>query len=237
MAQTIPMYPYATGKSETPILDELVRKYGFSNISWPIALIEEDRTIAYLYEMNAKNKINLLMDSRPGSRSKLPSYYLNFMSNPRFIFPRAEFLAPLIQGQYSCSYEAILESSHYSTVDLDYVWYRGSSFRGFELTTFYMEFTSHDRARTLISQIRKRPSWQGPEGAHAFHKIVDSAQDLGVEYYVVCANTTSKVGSDLKTDGNVCLFPLNHEQVALLQAGKAPNDTRFMKFQEFLAWL
>ena len=50
MAQTNPTYEMATGKAEKPIIDELVRKYGASNVSWPIVLIQNDRIVAYLYE-------------------------------------------------------------------------------------------------------------------------------------------------------------------------------------------
>ena len=100
-----------------------------------------------------------------------------------------------------------------------------------------MDFSSHARALELISKMGRRPSWRGPEGARAFHKIVESAEDLGVDYYVVCANTISNVGSDLKTNGNVCIFSLTHEQVDLLESGKAPNNSRFMSFREFINWL
>lgn len=203
MAQTKPTYEYATGKNEKPIVDVLVKKYGFSNVTWPIVLIENDKIISYLYEKNPKNELNSEMDIRPLSKTYLLSYYLDFVNMPRSVTPTADFLKPFIQEKYSCSYDYVLESP-FSTVDLDYVWYNGSNYKGFELTTFYMTFTSHARALELIAQMRKRPSWQGPSGAHAFHKIVDSAIDLGVDYYVVCVNTESRVGSDLKTDGNVC---------------------------------
>ena len=89
----------------------------------------------------------------------------------------------------------------------------------------------------LISKMRKRPSWQGVEGARAFRKIAESAEDLGVDYYVVCANTISNVGSDLKTNGKVCIFSLTDEQVKLLESGKAPNNSRFMSFRQFIDWL
>lgn len=49
MAQTNPTYELATGKSEKIIINELIRKYGASNVSWPIVLIQNDRTVAYLY--------------------------------------------------------------------------------------------------------------------------------------------------------------------------------------------
>lgn len=236
MSQANPTYGYATGKSEEPIIDFLVKKYGFSNVTWPIVLIENDKTIAYLYEKNEKNKINVEMDSRPGSKSHLFSYYLNYTKKPHSSVPEVEFLKPFIQERYSCSYDYI-KKSPFSTVDLDYVWYNGSSYKGFELTTFYMDLYSHNRANYLISQMRKRPSWKGPKGAHAFHKIVESAEDLGVDYYVVCANTIDKVGSALKTNGNVCLFSLSHEQIDLIQSGNVPNNTEFMTFSDFLNWL
>lgn len=236
MAQANPTYEFATGKSEKPIVDALVRKYGSSNVSWPIVLMENDQTVAYLYEYNEKNKLNRIMDSRPGSRSHVLSYYLMYSKTGRWSVPRNEFLTGFLSEKYSCSYDYILEpASPYSSVDLDYVWYNGRNFKGFELTTFYMDFYSHDRALCLISQMNKRPSWRG--GPKAFHKIVESASDLGVDYYLVCANTVSRVGSALKTDGNVCLFQLTHEQVDLIAGGKPPQRTLFLTFSEFLAWL
>ena len=59
MAQTTTTYKYATGKSEKPIVDILIKKYGFSNVTWPIVLIEDDKAVAYLYEKNYKNGLNL----------------------------------------------------------------------------------------------------------------------------------------------------------------------------------
>lgn len=236
VAQTNPTYAYATGKSEQPIVNELIKKYGRANVTWPIVLIQDDKTIAYIYEKNAKNTLNLEMDSRPGSKKHLLSYYLNYLKMPRESLPQEPFFNQFMDSKYSCSYDYIINSP-FSTVDLDYVWYNGSNFKGFELTTFYVDFKTHDKARDLISKMNRRPSWQGPEGARAFHKIVDSAADLGVDYYLVCANTVSNVGSDLKTNGNVCLFRLTHSQVDLIQSGKAPKDTEFMTFSDFLAWL
>ena len=236
MAQTNPSYSSATGKSEKPIIDVLIKKYGFSNVTWPIVLIENDKTIAYLYEKNSKNTINLEMDSRPGSKAHLLSYYLNYMKNPRESLPQEEFFQQFLKPEYTCSYDYIVNSP-FSTVDLDYVWYNGRNYEGFELTTFWVEFSSHTKALNLISKMNRRPSWQGSEGAHAFHRIVDSAVDLGVDYYLVCANTVSKVGSDLKTNGNVCVFQLTHRQVDLLQNGCPPENSRFMTFDDFLKWL
>lgn len=238
MAQTNPSYLYATGKCEKPIIDALVQKYGASNISWPIVLLENDRTAAYLYEYNGKNQLNHLMDSRPGSRSKVPSYFLNYAGR-RWAEPAEPFLADFLRQPYSCSYDYILDpSSPYSSVDLDYVWYNGRNYKGFELTTFYVPFSSSEKALNLISKMNRRPSWKGENGARAFHRIIDSAEDLGVDYYIVCANTVSRsIGSELETNGNVCLFRLTHDQVNLLEKGKKPENSEFMTFQQFLDWL
>lgn len=236
MAQTNPSYSGATGKSEKPIIDELIKKYGFSNVTWPIVLIENDRTIAYIYEKNSKNTINLEMDSRPGSKAHLLSYYLNYMKIPRESLPQEAFFQQFLKPEFSCSYDYIVNSP-FSTVDLDYVWYNGCNYKGFELTTFWVDFSSHAKALDLISKMNRRPSWRGPNGAHAFHRIVDSAADLGVDYYLVCANTVSKVGSELKTNGNVCVFQLTHRQVELIQNGYPPENSMFMTFGDFLKWL
>src|SRR5690606_11917267 len=106
------------------------------------------------------------------------------------------------------SYAFILQQDSYSTVDLDYVWHTGDGFRGFELTTFWVPFTSEAEARRVVSMMNRRPSWAGPNGAHAMRKIALAAADLNVEYYLVCANTVGRVGSALNINGNVLLFPL-----------------------------
>ncbi len=100
-----------------------------------------------------------------------------------------------------------------------------------------MDFFNYSRASELVSKMNRRPSWQGPNGAHALHKIVDSASDLGIDYYLVCVNTVSKVGSDLKTSGNVYFFQLDHDQIKLLTDGKPPKNAEFCSFNEFLDWL
>mgnify|MGYP003296450901 CR=1 FL=1 len=180
--------------------------------------------------------INFEMDNRPVSRTHLLSYYLNYTKTPRESLPPEKLFDEFLAPQYTCSYDYIVNSS-FSTVDLDYVWYNGSNYKGFELTTFFVDFSSHSKALDLISKMNRRPSWQGANGAHAFHRIVDSAMDLGVDYYLVCANTVSKVGSELKTNGNICMFQLTHRQVDLIESGRAPENSMFMSFGEFLQWL
>ncbi|MDP3014395.1 MAG: hypothetical protein Q8M92_09150, partial [Candidatus Subteraquimicrobiales bacterium] len=180
--------------------------------------------------------INSESDLRAESKLILPTYFIDYTSEPRRVLPNTNLFTDFFDSRYSCSYDYILNSP-YATVDLDYVWYTKDIFKGFELTTFYMNFDTHDRANDLISKMNRRPSWQGPNGARAIRKIIDSAYDLGIEYYLVCVNTIANVGSDIKTNGNVCLFRLNHEQINRLERGLPPTDTQFLSFDKFLEWL
>lgn len=234
--QAAPTYPLATGKQEEPIVRALIGKYGLERILWPIVLSQGDTTIAYLYEKNANNGINAEHDTRPPSAANLPGFFLDYTSQPRRAAPPADFLRAFLDERYGCSYDYV-PGSTYSTVDLDYVWNTGNGFRGFELTTFWMDFHSHQRASELVAKMNRRPSWQGPNGAHALRKIVDSAADLGIDYYLVCLNTESKVGSAIKTSGNVYFFRLTHGQIDRLSRGMPPMDANFCSFEQFLGWL
>lgn len=239
MSQVTPTYPIATGKPEEPIVNTLISKYGINNISWPIVLSRDNQTIAYLYEKNTRNQTNSAQDSRPTSSSGVPSYFMDYTSQPRNVIPAANFLTAMVNTQYSCSYAYITSQQNFqfSTVDLDYVWNVGTGFKGFELTTFYVDFTDQNRALDLVSKMNRRPSWQGQSGAQAFHKIVDSAEDLKIDYYLVCVNTVSKVGSDIKTSGNVLYFRLDHDQIDRISAGQPPQNSQFCSFTDFLNWL
>lgn len=237
MAQTNPTYSIATGKPEKPIVDALINKYGETSISWPIILNNDIKTIAYYYEKNNQNKINTQEDIRPKSKKNIPSFFIDYTLETRIICPYDKFFKPFVEEQHSCSYDYIPTSKYYSTIDLDYVWFTGENFFGFELTTFWVPFTNKAKAEDLISKINRRPSWKGANGAHALRKIVDSAEDLNIEYYMVCVNTVSKVGSAINTDGNVYFFRLDHKQIDRLEEGAAPLNAVFCTFQEFIDWL
>ena len=238
MSQTAPNYPYATGTAEKPIVDKLVNKYGAAALTWPIVLSNTlEDTLAYLYECNAQNQINAQGDMRPKSRSNIPSYFIDYISSPRLIVPPIEFLQPFLLKSFGNSYAYILQQQNYSTVDLDYVWHTGIGFKGFELTTFWVPFTTEAEARRVVSMMNRRPSWAGPNGAHAMVKIACAAQDLRVDYYLVCANTVGRVGSSLDTNGNVLFFPLTHTTVNSLSSGQVPSNATFCSFQKFLSWL
>lgn len=234
-AQTTPTYTFATGKPEKPIVDALITKYGARSITWPIIVSQRDISLTYLYEKSISNAINQPGDTRPSSRSGIPTSEIDYTVSPR---TSAGGVLPIniLDAKYTCSYHYI-PSSPYNTVDLDYVWHNGSGFKGFELTTFFVKFETQANALRLISMMNRRPSWQGPAGAHALHKIVDSADDLSIDYYMVCVNTVSKVGSDILTDGHVLFFKLTHEVAEQISAGQAPKDSSFMTFDDFLDWL
>ena len=238
MSQTTPNYPYATGTAEKPIIDALVEKYGTMALTWPIVLSgSTGETLAYLYERNAQNQINSQDDIRPKSQSNMRSYFINFASSPRVVVPPSEFLQPFLSSSFGNSYDYILQQQTYSTVDLDYVWYTGAGFKGFELTTFWVSFTSEAEARRLVSMMNRRPSWAGPNGAHAMLKIALAARDLNVDYYLVCANTVGRVGSALNTNGNVLFFPLTSNAITVLSNGQVPANATFCTFRQFLSWL
>lgn len=154
MAQTTPNYPYATGTAEKPIIDALVQRYGDRSLSWPIVLSRSSGdTLAYYYERNAQNQINSVGDVRPESISGIKSYYLDYLASPRKITPPLPLFNAFLSSSFQNSYAFILQQENYSTVDLDYVWYTGDGFRGFELTTFWVPFTSESEARRVVSMM------------------------------------------------------------------------------------
>lgn len=233
-AQASPSYTNATRASDPIILKHLIAKYGANNVVWPLVLSANDKLICYVYERNRYRGINSSTSNHPSSA--IPSCFIDYTSNPRTISPKLDILEPFIQPDYLCSYDYIVSTPlPYSTVDLDYVWKDGENqWRGFELTTFWKPFTDAREAERLVRQINKRPSWRGPDEAHALRKIVAAAEDLKIKYYLACANTVSKVGSDLKTDGNVYFFQLNNKQIDNLEKGAQPDNPKFCSFKDFI---
>jgi len=236
MTQATPSYGFATGKPEKPIVDALVKKYGQQSVVWPIALSDNTSTLAYIFERNSHNLINAPADTRPHSNVGVGEFYLDYTARPRLVIPNDPFFSKFIRPQFNNSYDYILSpfNGGYSTVDLDYVWHNGKIFRGFELTTYWVEFSSEAEAKRLVSTMNRRPSWSGPNGAHALQKVAAAAQDLNIEYHMVFANTVGKVGSALKTNGNVLYFPLTAAAVDMLSQGQVPPNAIFCSFQTFM---
>ncbi len=237
-AQANPTYKDATGKVEEPIVIPLIQKYGIENVCWPIVLSNSANVLGYLYEINKQNSVNLSPTEKPVSASGLPDFHLDYCGDPRTARPNEEWLEEFIKQGYDCSYDFVPRSI-YSTVDLDYVWTDGSCFKGFELTTFYVHFSDKNHAANLVAKMNRRQSWQGPEGAHALHRIADAALDLRVTFYLVCVNTTGGVGSSIDTSSSVYFFPLTHQTIDRLSSGRPidSSQTSFMSFDDFIKWL
>ncbi|MBT5926416.1 MAG: hypothetical protein HOH33_07335 [Verrucomicrobia bacterium] len=230
-AQTKPTYKTATGKAEAPIVDTLIKKYGYKNICWPIVFSKKSKSVAYIYERNKTNLINNQNDVRPASKSGIPTHFLDYTCCPR-VSSGTAISKDIISERFSCSYEFVIESD-FSSVDLDYVWKTKDGFRGFELTTFYVPFGTKENAARLVSMMNRRPSWKGVNGAHALHKIATSAEDLSIKYYIVCVNTVGKVGSEIATDGDVFLFRLTNTNIERISSGQVPLQSSFMPFNVF----
>lgn len=239
MSQALPSYGHATGRPEQPILDALLEKYGSRAVVWPIVLSRHDSTKAYLFERNQQNRLNAQGDIRPKSRSGISEYFLDYEASPRQAAPEHQVLSEFLRPEFANSYQYMLSGYNqgYSTVDLDYVWFDGTGFRGFELTTYWKDFSSEAEAKRLVSTMNRRPSWGGAKGAHGLRKIAEAAQDLGIQYAMVFANTTARVGSALKTNGKVLHFPLTLEAIASLARGQVPADSIYCDFQDFIAQL
>ncbi len=237
--QLQPTYKNSINKIEKPIVEKLKSKYGNSKVLNIIVLSEENITKFYVYERNNINTINNYNDKRPYSIKKIQNVYLDYKSDPRLVLPNLEKFTPLIKTKYSSLSDYMLSSDNkkYITVDLDYVWYTGKSWKGFELTTFYVSFRNKSHAESLVSKMNRRPSWQGKSGAHAMRKILNSAKDLSINYFMVCINTLGRVGSRIKEDGNVYYFPLTDFNISTLESGKPPSNAIFSTYKEFLDFL
>lgn len=234
MPQVAPTYQAAAGKPEAALVNAIVNKYGAQALSWPVVLSNDDQTLAYLYERNATNQTNVQGDARPPSASGLPSYFLDYTSAPRVISPPDTDLWQLLLAPgYSDSYQFSKTQSHgYFTVDLDYVWHTGTGFKGFEFTTFTKPFFSEAEAQRLAATIQKRPT-----AGRALPKILAAANDLGIDFQMVVANSVGGPGTPVDTNGNVLYFPLTAQQINLLMAGQQPVNAVFCSFQNFVQQL
>jgi len=236
MAQTTPNYPHMTSLSNRIVLEKLIEKYGYENIVWPLVWMEGEPTMWYTYERIDLSDVNSKGDSRPVSKSGLSSHFVDYLSNPREIVPANPALNESVDLKYKCSYEYVI-GSKYATVDIDYAWLKDGSWRGLEFTTFWKDFSSRAIVEDLTIKMNRRPSWQGQAGAHGIRKLIEAANDLGIEYYLVGVNTTGGVSNNIKTDGNYFSFRLTHEAIDNILAGRLPDGYNFGKFSEFLDWL
>lgn len=232
MVQTRPSYYYSIGKIEHEIINLLRNNPKIKDILNILVLIKDDKTISYILE---KNILNINSKITPNSNSNILFHYLDLSSNTKQIDPENNELKFLLDNKYQKLSDFILSNNNinYFSIDIDYAFNTTHGWVGFEFTTFFMPFINKQEAERLIIKINRRPSWKGQYGSIALKRIVDSAHDLNIDMYMVCANTMKRIGSKLKTDGNCYLFKLNHDQIKRLEQGLVPNDAVFCRFNEF----
>jgi hypothetical protein len=237
MAQMKPRYPFMTSAVNELFTNPLISKYGEKNVIWPIVLIKDDKINSYLYESSEHCLINKANDSRPTSESNKNSFNIDYRDSPRKIIPASNELEELTKDEYTCSYDCVVNSPTISSVDLDYTWFDGDKWNAIELTTLWVPLSSKSEAERLGKMFTRRPSWKGNKGPHGMRKLIDSASDLNLNYWMVCVNSVKGVSNSIVTDGNAFRFPLNHTNIDRILNGQAPNDSVFSKFSELIEWL
>jgi len=235
MPQAHPSYIKSIGKIETDISINLCERYGKKNILNIICFgkIDYNKTIFYILE---KNEINSKLKNYPKSKNNIPFVYLDLKSNVMKLNPNYNELQFLLNGKYKSLMDFILSNSNtdYYSIDIDYAFKSSKGWKGFEFTTFYMPFKNKKEVERLVSKINLRPSWKSVFGARALKKIIKNSEDLNIDLYMVCANTTKRVGSKLDLSGNCYVFKLNINQIIRLEKGLIPENGIFCTFREFI---
>jgi hypothetical protein len=235
--QMIPNYPYMTSGVNNIFSKPLIERYGLQNVIWPIVLISENQIHSYLYEVNEKTNINSQNDNRPDSQAQLINFYIDYTKDPRSIIPPSNELIELISDNYNTSYEAIVKSKEFNSVDLDYAWKTGVGWKAMEFTTLWMPLKNKREAERLIKMFVRRPSWKGTHGPHGIRILINASDDLQMNYWMVCANSVKGVSNELVTDGNAFWFQLNHENIDRIINGYAPAYSEFGTFEDLISWL
>jgi len=215
----------------------LIERYGFENVVWPIVIIENNKRLFYAYEINQLFDLNHESDNRPISSEGLADIFIDYASNPSRIVPSSEMLLPFIKKDFNCSYDFILTTDKYASVDIDYVWKTSVNWKGLELTTVWVPLKNEVESERLVKMFNRRPSWQGVNGPHGLRKLIDACADLKIDYYLAVVNSINKVSNDLRIEGNAYWFPLTHENVSRIIANEAPNNALFGTFNELIEWL
>lgn len=237
MPQTIPSYGHMTSSVSKLITEPLINKYGSLSVVCPIVIIKNGEIAFYIYEATKFSMVNQINSNRPKSAAKIVNYFNDYTVTPRIIFPPVEFLKEFISPPFSCNYEFILQQDQYNSVDIDYVWFNGTIWKGIELTTLYVPLKDKAEAERLVKMFVRRPSWQGINGPRAIYKLIDAAGDLGIEYYFVLVNSDKGVSNSFVTSGNSYWFPLTRENIGIIFHGSAPLNGQFGTFVEMLNWL
>lgn len=235
--QMNPNYPYMTSGVNNIFTEPLIDRYGLNNVVWPIVLIKENSIHSYLYEVNTECNINSPADNRPASQASLINFYVDYTKDPRKIIPPSQELVELIAEKYNTSYEAVINSDNFNSVDLDYAWKADENWKAMEFTTLWMPLQNKQEAERLVKMFVRRPSWKGPNGPHGIRTLINASTDLNLDYWMVCANSKKGVSNELVTDGNAFWFPLNHNNIDRILRGIAPANSEFGTFEELIAWL
>ena len=235
--QMNPNYPYMTSGVNNIFTEPLIERYGANNVIWPIVLISGNKIHSYLYEVNWQCNINSQTDNRPISQASLTNFYVDYTEDPREIIPPSKELEELIAEKYNTSYEAVVKSDNFNSVDLDYAWKYGDNWKAMEFTTLWMPLKNKQEAERLVKMFVRRPSWKGPNGPHGIRSLINASSDLQMNYWMVCANSVKGVSNELVTDGNAYWFPLTHDNIDRIMRGYAPTDSEFGTFEELIAWL
>jgi len=235
--QMNPNYPYMTSGVNNIFTEPLIERYGLNNVIWPIVLIRNNNIHSYLYEVNGQCNINAQTDNRPLSQAGLVNFYADYTVDPRSIIPSLDELNELISDNYNTSYQAVIKSENFNSVDLDYAWKIGERWKAMEFTTLWMPLKNKQEAERLIKMFVRRPSWRGPNGPHGIRSLINASADLQINYWMVCANSVVGVSNELVTGGNAFWFPLNHENINRIMGGHAPANSEFGTFEDLISWL
>lgn len=237
MTQTKPSYGYMTSSVSELITKPLIQKYGPLNVVNPIVIINGDSIVSYVYENTQLSKLNQINSNKPKSISNKSNFFLDYTVSPRIIFPSSEQLKNIISKEFNCCYEFILKQDLYNSVDIDYAWFNGSSWKGIELTTLYTPLINQCEAERLVKMFTRRPSWSGPNGPHGIYTLIEAATDLSIEYYFVLVNSKKGVSNDFDTKGNSYWFPLTSENIKRILNNSIPVNAKFGTYEEMLNWL
>ena len=123
------------------------------------------------------------------------------------------------------------------TTLVDYLWKTAGQWKAIELTTFFVSFKAIDVARKVIQKMNRRPTWQGANGMIAWRTIIDFANDINANIYVVCMNSVSSTDTTIIPGSNAYIFPLTSENLDRISKGEIPENDVFLSFSEFEAWL
>lgn len=231
--------PEAINKQDHLIINTLRTKYN-GEVLWPIIISKLNTdSKRYIYEFSHRHAYNQIdIVDKPLSNSNIPNLFIDYVNK--------ELLGPINENWKSkfleCedTYNFIQqhdEGNNFRTVDVDYLWKAAGQWKAIELTTFFVSFKAIDVARKVIQKMNRRPTWQGANGMIAWRSIIDFANDINANIYVVCMSSASSTDTTIIPGSNAYIFPLTSENLDRISKGEIPENDVFLSFSEFEAWL